>query len=255
MADRIGQQLGLYRLIRLLNRGGFAEVYLGEHVRMLTQAVVKVFDLPLTRAEEERFGEEARGLARLGHPHIVPLLDSGVHDGQHVMHRNLKPENLLLDAHNSVLLSDFALPVIFQSPRYQAALERTGTAAYLAPEQIRGQVSPASDEYALAALIYEWLCGSPLFQGSITEVMAKHLFNEPTPLRERLRTISPAIDVVLMGALSKDPADRFPSVESCAGAAGYAAGLDRRARTGRPERHRSRVRGRRALRADSSRRA
>ncbi|HLV99300.1 MAG TPA: protein kinase [Ktedonobacterales bacterium] len=261
MADRIGQQLGLYRLIRLLNRGGFAEVYLGEHVRMLTQAVVKVFDLPLTRAEEERFGEEARGLARLGHPHIVPLLDSGVQDGmpflvmeyasngtlrdqfprgtpqapgtilpfiwqvadalhfahgQHVMHRNLKPENLLLDAHNSVLLSDFALPVIFQSPRYQAALERTGTAAYLAPEQIRGQVSPASDEYALAALIYEWLCGSPLFQGSITEVMAKHLFNEPTPLRERLRTISPAIDVVLMGALSKDPADRFPSVESFA---------------------------------------
>jgi serine/threonine protein kinase len=261
MADRIEQQFGLYRLIRLIGRGGFAEVYLGEHVRMLTQAVVKVFQLQLTHDEEERFGEEARAVSRLGHPHIMPLLDFGVQDGtpflvmdyapngtlrdqfprgtpqapgtilpyiwqvadalhfvhgQHAMHRNLKPENILLDAHNEALLSDFALPVIFQSPRYQAALERTGTAAYLAPEQIRGQTIPASDQYALATLIYEWLYSAPLFQGSITEVMAKHLFSEPTPLRERVRTISPAIDVVLMGALSKDPADRFPSVESFA---------------------------------------
>ncbi len=261
MADRIGQQLGLYRLIRFIGRGSFAEIYLGEHVRMLTQSVVKVFQVQLTPEEEERFGEEARVVSRLGHPHIMPLVDVGVQDstpflvmgyapngtlrdqfppgmpqapgailpyiwqvadalhfahGQRVMHRNLKPENMLLDSRGEVLLSDFALPVIFQSPRYQAALERAGAATYLAPEQIRGQTIPASDQYALAATVYEWLSGGPLFQGSITEIMAKHLFTEPTPLRERVRTISPAIEVVLLGALSKDPADRFPSVESFA---------------------------------------
>jgi eukaryotic-like serine/threonine-protein kinase len=263
MADRIGQQLGLYRLVRFIGRGSFAEVYLGEHVRLLTQAAVKVFPTQVTGEAEERFQEEVRVLARLGHPHIMPILDYAVQDGvpflamdyttngtlrrlfpkgtpqapgailpymwqvadalhyahgQHVIHRDVKPENMLLDAHNEVLLNDFSIGVVSQRSRYQATQEIVGAATYLAPEQIEALARPASDQYALAVLVYEWLSGTPPFEGSTKEVMAKHLFADPQPLHERVRTISPAVEAVIRGALSKDPADRFPSVESFAAA-------------------------------------
>jgi serine/threonine protein kinase/WD40 repeat protein len=261
MADRLGQQLGLYRLNRLVGKGAFAEVYLAEHVRLLTQAAVKVLQAQLEREEEERFQEEARTLARLTHPHIIHLEDFAVHDGTpflvmdyapngtlrqkfpkgvaqppgeilpyvwqvaealqfahglQVIHRDVKPENMLLDANNEVLLSDFGIAVVSQNARYKAAQEAIGTATYMAPEQVRARAVPVSDEYSLAVLVYEWLCGAPPFQGSVTEVMAKHLFAEPPRMRERVRTISPAIEAVIMGALSKDPEDRFPSVQSFA---------------------------------------
>ena len=263
MADRIGQQLGQYRLTRLIGKGGFAEVYLGEHVRMLTQFAVKVLHAQLSSQEEARFQEEARIVASLNHPHIIHLHDYAVHDGtpylvmdyaptgtlrtqfprgtaqppgailpyvaqvadalhfahgQRLIHRDVKPENMLLDANNQVLLSDFGIAVILQSSSYKAAQEVLGTTAYIAPEQMQGRASSASDQYSLAVLIYEWLSGAPPFQGSMTEVMAKHLFTEPPRLRERVRTISPAIEAVVMGALSKDPEDRFPSVASFASA-------------------------------------
>src|SRR5690242_19975901 len=81
MADRIGQQLGQYRLTRLIGKGGFAEVYLGEHVRMLTQFAVKVLHAQLEREEENRFQEEARIVASLNHPNLIHLHDYAVHDG------------------------------------------------------------------------------------------------------------------------------------------------------------------------------
>ena len=71
MADRVGQQLGNYRLVRLLGRGGFAEVYLGEHIYLDTQAAIKVLYTYLACDELEKFRDEARTIARLEHPHIV----------------------------------------------------------------------------------------------------------------------------------------------------------------------------------------
>ncbi len=263
MADRIGQQLGHYRLIRFIGRGSFAEVYLGEHERLLTQAAVKIFHVHLGREEGERFQEEARALAGLSHPHILPILDCAVDDGvpflamdyapngtlrsqfprgtpqtpgvilpyvrqvadalhhahgQRLTHRYVKPENMLLGAQNEVLLSDFGIAAVFQGRLSPTAQAGGNAATYMAPEQIQGQARPASDQYALAVIIYEWLSGAPPFEGSMKEVMAKHLFTEPVRLRERVRTISPAIEAVVMGGLSKDPADRFTSVESFAAA-------------------------------------
>ena len=81
MADRVGQQLGNYRLIHLLGRGHFAEVYLGEHIHLKTQAAIKVLHEQVEGNDLEGFLNEARTIARLHHPHIVRVLDFGVEDG------------------------------------------------------------------------------------------------------------------------------------------------------------------------------
>ncbi len=86
MPDRAGQSLGKYRLLRLLGRGGFAEVYLGEHQRLGSQAAIKILYTHTEGADEDEFLAEARTIARLVHPHIVlrrrgwhALPDDGLH--------------------------------------------------------------------------------------------------------------------------------------------------------------------------------
>jgi eukaryotic-like serine/threonine-protein kinase len=78
MPDRVGQQLGNYQLLRLLGEGGFAEVYLGEHIHLGTQAAVKVLHTQLARSDIEQFRQEARTIAHLRHQHIIRVLDFGV---------------------------------------------------------------------------------------------------------------------------------------------------------------------------------
>ncbi|HVB22237.1 MAG TPA: serine/threonine-protein kinase [Ktedonobacteraceae bacterium] len=78
MGDLAGQQLGNYRLLRQIGQGGFAEVYLGEHVYLDTQAAIKVLRTQLESDEIQQFRTEARTIARLVHPHIVRVLDFGV---------------------------------------------------------------------------------------------------------------------------------------------------------------------------------
>src|SRR6266516_2283015 len=80
MADHLGQQLGNYRLIRLLGQGNFSEVYLGEHIHLHTQAAIKVLYGQLANHDMAGFLTEARTIARLRHPHIVQVLDFGVQD-------------------------------------------------------------------------------------------------------------------------------------------------------------------------------
>ncbi|TMF42881.1 MAG: serine/threonine protein kinase, partial [Chloroflexi bacterium] len=81
MADRVGQQLGNYRLVRLLGRGGFAEVYLAENVQLGSPAAVKVLHAQLASEDIEHFRNEARTIARLVHPHIVRVFDFNVQEG------------------------------------------------------------------------------------------------------------------------------------------------------------------------------
>jgi serine/threonine protein kinase len=78
MGDRVGQQLGNYRLVRLLGEGGFAEVYLSEHIHLGTQAAIKVSHTQLTSEDRETFRHEARMIVRIIHPHSVRVLDFGV---------------------------------------------------------------------------------------------------------------------------------------------------------------------------------
>src|SRR5207247_10052328 len=79
-----------------------------------------------------------------------------------LIHRDVKPVNMLLSNKNAVLLSDFGLAVIVQSSRDRLQTV-AGTVTYMAPEQLQGRASPASDQYALAAVVYEWLSGERLF--------------------------------------------------------------------------------------------
>src|SRR5207302_1650575 len=80
MTDRVGQQLGNYHLIRLLGRGGFAEVYLGEHLRLKTQAAIKVLHTSLEGDDIDSFLREAQTVARLKHSHIVRVFDFDVEE-------------------------------------------------------------------------------------------------------------------------------------------------------------------------------
>ena len=81
MSDRVGQQLGNYRLLRLIGQESWASLYLGEHLHLNTRATIKVLHAQLTSEDSKRLRTEALMLARLIHPHIVRLLDFGVEGG------------------------------------------------------------------------------------------------------------------------------------------------------------------------------
>ncbi len=263
MVDHTGQQLGNYQLVRLLGRGGFAEVYLGEHIRLKTPAAIKVRYEQFSKDDADEFLKEAQTIANLVHPHIVRIFDFDVQEGvpflvmdyapngtlrqrypkgtrvpletivssvkqladalqyahdEKFIHRDIKPENMLLGRRDDILLSDFGLALVAQSTRQQSLQELSGTAYYMAPEQLRGHPRPASDQYALGIVVYEWLTGARPFTGTFSEVASQHMFEPPTPLRQKLPSISPAIEEVVMTALAKDPHQRFASVRSFANA-------------------------------------
>ncbi len=265
MADHTGQQLGNYRLVRLLGRGGFAEVYLGEHIRLNTQAAIKVRYEQFGQDDAEQFLKEAQTIANLVHPHIVRIFDFDVSNGMpflvmdyapngtlrqrypkntrtrlpletiisHIkqitdglqyahdekfIHRDIKPDNMLLGRRDDILLSDFGLALVAQSTRQQSLQELGGTAYYMAPEQLRGKPRQASDQYALGIVVYEWLTGERPFNGSFSEVASQHIFELPPSIHEKLPSVSPAVEEVVMTALAKDPHQRFASVRSFANA-------------------------------------
>lgn len=255
--QRLGQQLGNYRLSRLLGRGGFAEVYLADHVHLNTQVAVKILYTRLTDDDVQEFRREAQLLASLVHPHIVRVLDFGVdedapylvmdyapngtlrrahpkgsrlpiesvvkltrqvaealqfaHD-QRLIHRDVKPENILLGRNNEVLLSDFGIALAFQSSHLQSTQNIAGTIAYMAPEQIQAHPVPASDQYSLGTVVYEWLCGQRPFQGTYTEVAIKQSTVPPPPPRSLRADLPPALEQVMLRALHKEPQQRFPHI-------------------------------------------
>lgn len=271
MVDRIGQQLGSYRLIRKLGRGGFAEVYLGEHVRLNSYAAVKVLHTEVADNDVENFQREALTIARLLHPNIIRVFDYDIvgntpflimdyapngtlrnahpkgtrvlltmivsyvrqvasalqyAHSERVIHRDIKPENMLLGHNNVVLLSDFGIATITQSSRHQNTQDIFGTVAYMAPEQIQGKPQPASDQYSLAIVVYEWLSGAYPFHGSFTEIAMQHVVAPPPSLREKVPGISPEIEQVMQIALAKEPRQRFASVQAFANALEQASASD-----------------------------
>jgi tRNA A-37 threonylcarbamoyl transferase component Bud32 len=263
MVDRVGQQLGNYRLVSLLGQGGYAEVYLGQHVRFKQQAAIKVLHAHLSEQEAEHFQQEAETIAQLSHPGIIRVLDFDVQEGmpflvmdyasggtlrrrypkgslvplpvivssvkqvadalqyahdQKFIHRDVKPENMLLGRRQEVLLSDFGIATIAHSTSSlsTSAEGTSGTLAYMAPEQIEGHSRPASDQYALGVVVYEWLCGERPFEGSMSELIAQQLSVPPPSLRERVPTIPGEVEQVVLKALAKDPKQRFPRVQDFA---------------------------------------
>jgi serine/threonine protein kinase len=253
---RVNQQIGNYRLTRLLGKGGYAAVYLGTHLILNKEAAIKVLLMALTPADREAFLAEARAMARFHHPHIVPVFEAGEEQGvlylvmeyapngslldrhppgtqltlenilpyvyqvadaldyahsQRLIHRDIKPGNLLIGEQGQVLLSDFGV-AITQSTMTNPQQQVAGTVAYMAPEQIEGRAQPASDQYALAVVVYEWLMGEWPFQGTISELVSHHLYMPPPSLRAKLPDLPIAVERVIHKALSKNPAARFSSV-------------------------------------------
>jgi len=261
MMEQVEQRLGNYRLIQLLGKGAFADVYLGEHLYLNTPVAIKVLRSRLDSPTQADFLAEARQVSHLVHPHIIRVFDFGMEDDasflvmdyapfgnlrqlhpagtvvplptvvsyvralasalqhahdQHLIHRDLKPENVLLGPKHELLLSDFGLALLTSDRESLQVKERFGTLAYMAPELIRGVPCPASDQYALAVMVYEWLCGQFPFAGSAASLSNQHLYTDPSALCEANPDIPGAVEQVVFKGLSKDPAQRFVDVLSFA---------------------------------------
>ncbi len=137
---------------------------------------------------------------------------------QRRIHRDVKPENILIGHNNEILLGDFGIAVVAHNTHSQRTEETIGTARYMAPEQWRGKPLPATDQYALGIVTYEWISGVCPFVGNQLQLMYQHIQSSPPPLQEKVPTLSPEVEKVILKALAKDPKERFPSIEDFASA-------------------------------------
>lgn len=128
------------------------------------------------------------------------------------LHQNIKPANLFLSYQQHAVLSDWSLETLQAHLEQQKRDEQPEDIAYAAPEQLRGPAQPASDQYALALVAYEWLTGAPPFQGTYFALYEQQCYAAPPALRARVPSLSPAVEAVVLMALAKDPRQRFASV-------------------------------------------
>lgn len=147
------------------------------------------------------------------------------HD-QQVIHRNITPRNLLLGGDGELLLTGFSLSVGGEHPNRPSAHGFAGTVAYAAPEQLQGHPGPASDQYALGGVVYEWLSGQLPFTGSFWEVAAKQLLAAPSSWGAQGSALPLAVEQVVLRALAKAPQDRFASVQAFAHALTQASQME-----------------------------
>ena len=131
-----------------------------------------------------------------------------------VVHRDVKPANVLLTADDQPVLADFGLAKLLQGSSLKSMTGvTTGTPAYMAPEQVTGgKVSPASDRYSLATIAYEMLTGVIPFDGeALMELLYAQVHREPVPPSSRYPDLGAQVDAVIMRGLAKDPAARWES--------------------------------------------
>jgi len=145
--------------------------------------------------------------------------------GKGMIHRNIKPENLLRGEDNEVLLTDFGSTLVTQRSSSQVQGSLPDNLIYMAPELLQGNPSPASDQYALGVVVYEWLAGDfPTLQGSLARVASQSVLvlTPSTPQPGKLTTVSSEVEQVVLTALAQDPRKRFASVQAFANALGQA---------------------------------
>src|SRR5438128_11273151 len=135
MTDRTGQQLGNYRLVALLGTGGYAEVYLGQHIRLELQAAIKVLHTHLTGQEAEHFQQEAQTIAKLAHPAIVRVFDFDVQDGVPFLVMDYAPDGSL--RHRYPKGSLLPLPQIASCVKQVAAALQYAHDHQFSPRQVK----------------------------------------------------------------------------------------------------------------------
>jgi hypothetical protein len=285
--------LGPYRLLSLLGVGGMAEVYRAHDPRLEREVAIKVLppDLAQRPGFLERFRREARAIARLDHPHIMPIYDIGEEDGvpyvvmplieggtlrdrivaqgvcplhevaailyqvalalqeahQHgLVHRDVKPANILLAPGGRAVLADFGI-VCALADQHEAGLTQTGmgigTAEYMSPEQARGEpVDHRADVYALGIVLFQALTGRVPFSATDHFSTAFMQVHEAPPAPRSLNpAIPPAVEAIILKALAKEPGERFQSAAQFGAA--LAAAVPWAQRPGPPPKSASRLRG------------
>jgi serine/threonine-protein kinase len=255
---------GRYLLERAIGEGGFGRVYLATDQRLETSVAVKVIH-PWWAGDGEwiqRFAEEAKTGARITHPGVVRVTDTGSDaeigpflvsdrvDGeslrslldregtlppgraaalvaeaadalaaaheQGVVHRDVKPANLLLGRDGRLRVCDFGIARLQTgATRSSASHTLVGTPAYMAPEQALGKAAgPAADQYALGTVLFETLTGRPPFEGDTPVATALAQMSADAP--EIPARVPAHLRAPLRRALAKDPADRFPDCRALA---------------------------------------
>jgi serine/threonine protein kinase len=269
--DRIGTELGGYRIVEPLGTGATSVVYRAEHVRLGRQAALKLLTPAVGESDfRTRFLRESQLAASLDHPSIVPVYDAGDEDGllyiamacvegsdlktrlaeegrlplrralrivgqigsaldaahaRGLVHRDVKPANILVAADDRAYLSDFGVVKELASNGMTRTGTFVGTTEYSAPEQIEGQpVDGRADVYALACVLYESLAGTPPFhRPSEVAVLNAHLHAPPPKLTRAAPDVPPALEPVIAKALSKSPLDRYATCGEFLAAARAAA--------------------------------
>jgi serine/threonine protein kinase len=156
-------------------------------------------------------------IAEVGHVvHQVGAALICAHD-QGVVHRDVKPLNVLIDTHGDCYLTDFGLAKVVQdSIHLTASGTGIGTPAYMSPEQAQGkQVDERSDVYSLGVMLYEMVTGRVPFEADAPmAVVLKHITDAPPPPSELRPGLSPGLEAVILKALAKEPVDRYQSVRA-----------------------------------------
>lgn len=141
-----------------------------------------------------------------------------------IVHGDVRPENVVLGWESNILLSDIGLVDLIHTLAPDSPYPPVEAFAYLAPERLQGQLLPAGDQYALAVMVYEWLCGETPFHGSLTETITGHQTMQPPALLAKSPDLPEPVEQVIMTALAKDPAERFANIQAFATAFEQAIG-------------------------------
>ncbi|GAB0103645.1 hypothetical protein JMUB6875_26180 [Nocardia sp. JMUB6875] len=262
---RVRAALPGYEVGGQIGRGGCGVVLAGIHRGLNRRVAIK--QIPPQFADDmqvrRRFVDEARVMAALDHPHVVPVYDyvetddmcllvleylpggtvenrfisagfeataalavalscaaglDAAHRGG-VLHRDVKPSNLMFAANGQLKLTDFGIAKIVggEDTLVTRAGEIIGTPSYIAPEQVRGQqLSPATDVYALATMLYQLLSGVLPFPPGpdALALLFAHAYGEPVPLTEVAPFVPQPIAEAVMRGLAPDPSDRFETAET-----------------------------------------
>jgi serine/threonine protein kinase len=264
MTLQIGETVGPYEIISPLGQGGMATVYKAHHKRLDRYVAIKVMHTAFMQDDSflARFEREARIVARLEHPNIVPVYDFSDHNGQpylamkyiegptlkrramkqgitleetahlltpvadaldyahahDVLHRDMKPSNILLDLDDRPYITDFGLARIAQmGASTMSADMMLGTPFYISPEQAQGSkdLDSRTDIYAFGVILYELITGAVPFNADAAyAIVYSHIHAKPDLPSVRNPQLPKELDPILLKAMAKNPQDRYATARA-----------------------------------------